>query len=74
MIHVPISIGFHYSHVPIKALVTNYLQNCYRDVNHNHSLSMSQILYLKKTIVHHLSIGVPKFINIHSFLFLISMY
>ena len=74
MIYVPKLIDFHYYHVPIKTLVTNYLQNCYRDVNHSHNLSVSQILCLKKTIVHHLSTGVPEFINIHDFLFMIIMY
>ncbi len=42
---------------------TTYLHQHYEDINHDHNLQMSHILCFIKTIIHHASIDVHKFIN-----------
>ncbi len=42
---------------------TTSLHQHYEDINHEHNLQMSHILYFIKTRIHHASIDVHKFIN-----------
>ncbi len=42
---------------------TTYLRQHYEDIKHDHNLQMSHILCFIKTIIHHASIDVQKFIN-----------
>jgi hypothetical protein len=44
-------------------LIITYLRQHYEDINHDHNLQMSHILCFIKTITHHASIYLHKFIN-----------
>jgi hypothetical protein len=53
----------HNFHVIIQALNIIFLCQHYEDINHDHNLQISHVLYLIETRIHHTLTNVNKFIN-----------
>jgi hypothetical protein len=65
-IWIPLILQFknlHNSHVIIQTLNTTSLHQHYEDINHDHNLQMSHILFLIETRIHHAITYVHKYIN-----------
>ncbi len=64
--------NFYHSHVIIQALNTNFLQQHYQDINHDHNLQVSHVLCILETRIQS-SNDVHNFINTSKYSY-ISIY